>query len=225
MKTQTEPLQSICFHECDLVRTAHVVPELKQKRGNTAHPASGHTDQMNAVTLARQKLGKIDFRSARHDWAYFSIVVTTRPAASFGARREEFSDICRSCSGSLDQLSNFPREQFAREIGFLQKNRRLARRKFRHCAFDDRPPRRETESECRATKRRRTRPDWPRRIARPRNRPRCKLLPCDDETRRRGREYFRDDNCRPPDVRPARRKDESPGAAALRKNGSDLIIA
>jgi hypothetical protein len=42
MKAEAELLQAIGLKRADLVGTAHVVPELKQKRGNAAHPAPGH---------------------------------------------------------------------------------------------------------------------------------------------------------------------------------------
>src|SRR5712692_3107123 len=66
-----------------------------------------------------------------------------------------------------------------------------------------------TQSECWATRRTRFRPDWLRPRVRPLNRRRCKLLPYDDETQRRKRRFVRVDNCPPPAVHRALRKDES----------------
>ena len=121
VKAQSEPLQTIDFERADLVRAAHLVPELEQKRGDPAHPAAGYTDQMNPVPLARQEFWQIDFRGERHDCdcVYLSIVSTTSAAAFFGARRAEFSDMRSSLLGSLDQFPNLSREQITGEIGLL----------------------------------------------------------------------------------------------------------
>ena len=55
MKAQPQPLQAIDFERTDLVGTAHVMPELEQKRGDTAHPAPRHPHQVNPVMLAREE--------------------------------------------------------------------------------------------------------------------------------------------------------------------------
>ena len=106
------------------------MPELEQERGDAAHPAAGHADQMNPVMLARQQFLQIEFRGERHDsdCVYLSIVSTTSAAAFFGARRAEFSDMPLQLVRIVDQLADFPREQIAREIGFLQNDRRASAR-------------------------------------------------------------------------------------------------
>jgi hypothetical protein len=52
-KTQTEPLQSIRFRCANLVRSAHCVSELDQKRSDATHAATGDTDKMDPVMLTR----------------------------------------------------------------------------------------------------------------------------------------------------------------------------
>ncbi len=58
-KTQTEPLQSISFHAANLVRAADCVPELDQKRGDTAHATACDTNQMNPVLLTREECWQV----------------------------------------------------------------------------------------------------------------------------------------------------------------------
>ena len=77
----------------------------------------------------------------------FSIVSTTSVAAFFGASRRRSRDICSQSARILDQFPDFSREQIAGKFRFLQQDGRLGLGKnLRHCAFDDPPPRRETES-------------------------------------------------------------------------------
>ena len=97
----------------DLVRTAHLMPEFEQKRGDPAHSAAGDTDEMNRGAA---RCVRIFCRSSsgarRHDRiAYiFPSSSTTSAAAFFGASREEFSDMRWSLVGSLDQvLGSFAR--------------------------------------------------------------------------------------------------------------------
>ena len=70
-KTQTETLQSIRLQGADFIRTANLVPELEQKRGDPAHSAPSHADQMNLVVLTYEQLRQVYFRGARHEWYIF----------------------------------------------------------------------------------------------------------------------------------------------------------
>src|SRR5206468_1811456 len=71
IKAQTEPLQSICFHRTGLVRAAHRVPELDQKRSETAHTASGNANKMNPMMLMREELTKINWQGVLAGGAAF----------------------------------------------------------------------------------------------------------------------------------------------------------
>src|SRR2546430_16078176 len=71
--------------------------ELKKQSRDPAQPGAGNADEVNRVSLARQKFRKIDI--LRHDCVYFSMVAATRFAASRGASCEDFSAIRRRCSG------------------------------------------------------------------------------------------------------------------------------
>src|SRR5438477_11497863 len=68
VETQSQGLETIGFDRRDLVGATHVMPELEQKRGDAAHPAPRHPDEMNPVMLAGEELSQIDFRGERHDW-------------------------------------------------------------------------------------------------------------------------------------------------------------
>ena len=48
-----EPIDLPGFH---FVRAADIVSKLEKKRGNAAHAAAGHADQMDPVPLTRQHL-------------------------------------------------------------------------------------------------------------------------------------------------------------------------
>src|SRR4029453_16172192 len=54
-KTQTQPLQSICFHATNPVRTADCVPEFDQECGDTAHAAACDANKMYPVLLTREE--------------------------------------------------------------------------------------------------------------------------------------------------------------------------
>ena len=66
VKMQTEPLQAIGFLRADFIRTTDFVPELEQKRGQPAHPAPGHADEMNFVPRVSEHLCKIDIKLRGH---------------------------------------------------------------------------------------------------------------------------------------------------------------
>ena len=101
VEAQTEPLEAISFKRSHAIRAADVVPQLKQERGNPAHSASGHADQMNAMPLLREAFLQVSFGRERHGvCVYLSIVSTTSPAAFFGARRPQFSDMRCNLLGS-----------------------------------------------------------------------------------------------------------------------------
>src|SRR5438105_15166881 len=51
-KLQTESPHTFYFHRNRFVRSAHLMSKLDQERGNTAHPAAGPADQMNATMVA-----------------------------------------------------------------------------------------------------------------------------------------------------------------------------
>ena len=67
MEAQSEPDQALGLDRADLVRPAHLMAKLEQKRGDAAHPTSRHADQMDAVSLPREQRWQIDFRGERHD--------------------------------------------------------------------------------------------------------------------------------------------------------------
>ena len=66
VKTQTEPLQSICLHGAGFVGATNLVPKLEQKRGETAHPAASHTDKMNLMMLTREQFREVKLRDGLH---------------------------------------------------------------------------------------------------------------------------------------------------------------
>ena len=101
MEAQSESLQAIGFQRAHTIRAADLVSELEQERGNSAHPAPGDADQMNAMPLLRQAFLQVNFGRERHGiCVYLSIVSTTSPAAFFGARRPQFSDMRCNLPGS-----------------------------------------------------------------------------------------------------------------------------
>jgi hypothetical protein len=55
LEAKAEPLQSFGLCRCNLVRAAHRVPQLDEKAGQTAHPASGNPDKMNFMLFGGQK--------------------------------------------------------------------------------------------------------------------------------------------------------------------------
>src|SRR6266513_1025846 len=59
MKLQAQTLQSIRFLRANFIRTCDLVAEFQQQRGQPAHPASGYTDEMNSVSLVREKFREI----------------------------------------------------------------------------------------------------------------------------------------------------------------------
>ena len=210
VKAQAEPLQPIRLQRSDFIRAAHFMPELEQKRGDPAHPAAGHADEMHPMPLLRQNFLQISLRGAGHDRIGY-IFPSFRPRARphFSARdAQNFPTCAGSLVGSLInsrifRASTSPESSDSfRMIAASAANENLgvARLMIVRRVAD-------TESKSRATKRRRAPPDWPRPNGRSRDPPRCKLPPSDDGTRRRTQEFFRADNCRRPDVRRARRKD------------------
>jgi hypothetical protein len=83
-KFQAQPLQPFHFERNRFIRSAHLVAELEQKARDTAHSASGYTDEVDAVMLAGKKARQTEvcrpgFHSAT--LVYFSIVSTTALAA------------------------------------------------------------------------------------------------------------------------------------------------
>ena len=58
-KLQAQSLQPFHFERARFIRSAHLVAELEQKRGDPAHPASGDTDEMDRVPLAGKKARQI----------------------------------------------------------------------------------------------------------------------------------------------------------------------
>ncbi len=95
-KLQTQSLQTFHFQRNRFVRSAHLVSELEQKRGDAAHPAAGHADKMNAVMLTREKSRQTELsRPGFHAAAvvYFSIVSTTAVAAFLVESLAAFCDI------------------------------------------------------------------------------------------------------------------------------------
>src|SRR5262245_3517982 len=121
LKAQAEPLQSIRLGRRGLVGPADGVSQRNEKPCETAHTASRHADQVNLMLFTGQKSRQVRYRLAAwkffatriaacgscfrreiHEWVYFSIVFATRPAASLGARRAQFADICcSSCRFSI----------------------------------------------------------------------------------------------------------------------------
>ena len=72
--------------------------ELEQERGDAAHPAAGHADQMNAMMLTCEKSRQTELHPRRHTAAvvYFSIVSTTALAAFLVESLAAFCDMrCR----------------------------------------------------------------------------------------------------------------------------------
>src|SRR5439155_1273812 len=79
---------------------AHVMRRVQsafaQERGNAAHPAAGHADQMNAMMFAREKLRQTELHArGRHTavFVYFSIVSTTALAAFLVESLAAFCDM------------------------------------------------------------------------------------------------------------------------------------
>src|SRR6476619_5029582 len=70
-ETQPEALEPIDLPRFAFVRTTHVVPQFEEQCRDPAHPASGDTDQVNAVALTRQHLLEIEVRGERHDWVAY----------------------------------------------------------------------------------------------------------------------------------------------------------
>ena len=99
-KFQTESLQAFDLERDRLVRAADAMAKFKQKRCNPAHPAAGHSDQVNAVMLACEKSRQIKISQWRHVAVYRSIVSTTAFAALCDESRAEFFDIRSKRTGS-----------------------------------------------------------------------------------------------------------------------------
>ena len=98
-KLQTESPQTFHFHRNRFVRSADLMSELEQERGDAAHPAAGHADQMNAMMFAREKSRQTELHArGRHTavFVYFSIVSTTALAAFLVESLAAFCDMrCR----------------------------------------------------------------------------------------------------------------------------------
>ena len=113
------------------------VPELEQKRGDTAHAAAGHTDQMNPVMLTREECWQVKRQvrsSAAEPVCGGGCAVTLQfSETSFMSRvflhgrghepgrvfRRQTRRICRHLLDPLwilDQLPDFARKQFARDF-------------------------------------------------------------------------------------------------------------
>src|SRR5947209_6729317 len=99
-KFQTESLQAFHLERDRLVRATDVMAKFEQKRGNPAHPAAGHSDQVNAVMLACEKSRQIKISRRCHVKVYRSIVSTTAFAALREESRAEFFDIRSKRTGS-----------------------------------------------------------------------------------------------------------------------------
>src|SRR5205809_5020335 len=73
-KLQTQSLQTFHFHRNRFVRSAHLMSELEQTRGDAAHPAAGHSTQMNAMMFACEKSCHTDlYQRGRSTSAVFYI--------------------------------------------------------------------------------------------------------------------------------------------------------
>src|ERR1700730_1852104 len=93
---QTQSLQTFYFHRLRFIRPAYLMSELEQERGDAAHPAAGHANQMNAMMFARKKSRETELsRPGFHAAAvvYFSIVSTTAVAAFLVESLAAFCDI------------------------------------------------------------------------------------------------------------------------------------
>src|SRR4051794_31336144 len=102
VKAQAESLQTRGLQRSNAIGSAHVMAELQEQRGDPAHAAAGHAEQMNAMTLLRQAFLEISFGRRGHEFCvYLSIVCTTRSAAFFGASPAQFADIRSSRAGSF----------------------------------------------------------------------------------------------------------------------------
>src|SRR5437879_13048868 len=79
--------------------------ELEQERGDAAHPAAGHADQMNAMMLTCEKSRQTELHPHRRHTAavvYFSIVSTTALAAFLVESLAAFCDMrCRRPGSSM----------------------------------------------------------------------------------------------------------------------------
>src|SRR5205085_9090264 len=90
-KTQADPLQPIDFSRFHLVRAADIVPQFQKQRGDPAHSAPSHPDEMNSMALARQHFWKIEFRGEHHDsigYIFPSFRPRARPRFSAPAGRK-----------------------------------------------------------------------------------------------------------------------------------------
>ena len=157
------------------------------------------------MLLARQELLQIDFRGERHDWVAYIFPSFPRPARPrFSARAarnsramsQQLGRVARSTPGSFRASRSPASSDSFRITPALGPHENLG---VARLVIVGRVGKRNQNR--RAAKRRRAPPGWPRRNGRSRNRPRCKLPPSRDETRRRKPEFFRADNCRPRAVR------------------------
>src|SRR5436190_11691127 len=83
-KSQAQALQPFHFERNRFIRSAHVVAKLEQKGRDTAHSASGYTDEMDAVMFAGKEARQTEVRRPGFHSAtlvYFSIISTTALAA------------------------------------------------------------------------------------------------------------------------------------------------
>src|SRR4029077_1878611 len=62
-KTQTQSLQSICFHATNPVRTADCVPKFDQECGDTAHATACYANKMDPVLLTREEYRQVKRQS------------------------------------------------------------------------------------------------------------------------------------------------------------------
>src|SRR2546423_15351173 len=80
---QAQSLQTLHFHRNRFIRSAHLMSELEQQRGDAAHPAASHADEMNAVMLAREKSRQTELsRHGFHAAAAGNFSTPSTPAAA-----------------------------------------------------------------------------------------------------------------------------------------------
>src|ERR1041385_6478550 len=146
-ETQAESLQAIDLPRLRLVRTADGVPELKEQRGDPAHPAAGDADEMNSMPLARQHLLEIQVRGERHDSIAY-IFPSFRPRARPRFSAPNARKLPRNAEADPDSRS--AREFSPRAIRpsgriLLAAAPRPRERKSRRSSSGGLPPRKERE--------------------------------------------------------------------------------
>ena len=148
-ESQAELREPLGFERARLVRAAHIVPELEQERGDSAHPAPGNADQMDRVPLLGEEFLEIEFRRRRRHGADCIFPSFRRPIRPrFSARaRAACSAMVRSVCGIAQQVADFSARAVRPRTPIPSKARRpLPGRKSRRCASGDRPPHRDRES-------------------------------------------------------------------------------